>query len=77
MQKHLSSTNNGVIKSEWEKNETKLLMKIKIPFNTSAVIVIPSNVYELSKSHSLIKKENKCTYIEVGSGSYEIKCNLE
>ena len=70
-------TNYGIINSEWEKSESKVLMKIKIPFNSSAIIVIPSEVYELSKTHSILRKENNSTYIEVGSGSYEITCNLE
>jgi hypothetical protein len=52
-------------------------MKIQVPFNTTAVIVIPFNVYELSKTHSTLRKENNCTYIEVGSGSYEITGKLE
>ena len=70
-------TNYGIINSEWEKSEAKVLMKIQVPFNTGAIIVIPSEVYELSKTHSILSKENNCTYIEVGSGSYEITCNLE
>ena len=69
-------TNYGVIKSEWKKDETNLTMKIQVPFNTTAVIVIPFNVYELSRTHSILRKENNCTYIEVGSGSYEISGKL-
>ena len=67
----------GVIKSEWKKDKENLIMKIQVPFNTTAVIVIPFNVYELSKTHSILRKENNCTCIEVGSGSYEITCKLE
>jgi alpha-L-rhamnosidase len=67
----------GVIKSEWKKDKENLIMKIQVPFNTTAVIVIPFNVYELSKTHSILRKENNCTYIEVGSGSYEITGKLE
>ncbi len=59
-------TNYGIVKSEWKKDEENLTMKIQVPFNTSAVIVIPFNVYELSKTHSILRKENNCTYIEVG-----------
>jgi alpha-L-rhamnosidase len=69
-------TNYGIINSDWEKHGAKLVMKIERPFNSTAVIIIPSQVYELSKTHSIIKKENSITYIEVGSGSYEITFNL-
>ena len=62
----------GVVKSEWKKDKENLTMKIQVPFNTSAIFVIPFIVYELSKTHSILRKENNCTYIEVGSGSYEI-----
>lgn len=70
-------TNYGVIKSEWKKDEENLIIKIQVPFNNTAIIVIPAKAYELSKTHSILRKENNSTYIEVGSGSYEITCNLE
>lgn len=69
-------TNYGIIKSEWKKDEENLTMKIQVPFNTTAVIVIPFNVYKLSASHSILRKENNSTYIEVGSGNYEITGKL-
>lgn len=66
----------GEIKSEWKKDKENLIMKIHVPFNTTAVIVIPFNDYVLSRTHIILKKENNCTYIEVGSGSYEIICKI-
>ncbi|MCX6151393.1 MAG: family 78 glycoside hydrolase catalytic domain [Ignavibacteriales bacterium] len=70
-------TIHGVIKSAWKKNVKKLLMKVTIPFNTKAIIVLPSIEFELKEHHKVIKKENGCVYLEVGSGSYEISCKLE
>ncbi len=67
-------TNNGFIKSEWKKSGNGLLMNITVPFNTKAIIVVPEINCELNQTHKIIKKENGCTYLEVGSGSYEINC---
>jgi len=66
--------NYGFIKSEWKKSRNSLLMNISIPFNTKAIIVVPSNNCEIHEMHKIIKKENGFTYLEVGSGNYEINC---
>lgn len=65
-------TSQGFIKSGWKKNDDSLLMNISIPFNTKAIIDIPSDDFELNGVFKIIKKENGHTYIEVGSGNYEI-----
>lgn len=66
---------NGIIRSYWQKEENCIRMNITVPFNTLAEIIIPSRDYHLESNHKILKKENSCTYIEVGSGSYEILVN--
>jgi alpha-L-rhamnosidase len=66
----------GLLKSEWQRNENNLLLDITIPFNTEAILVLPSYEYEMNNIPKLIKKESGFTYLEVGSGSYEIRCRL-
>jgi len=69
-------TVHGFIKSEWERSENNLQMNITIPFNTQAVIILPTTEFKLAKKHTVLKKENGCTYLEVGSGKYEISCKF-
>lgn len=70
-------TNYGIIKSEWEKRRSKVLMKIDVPFNSSAIIIIPSEAYNLPTAHNLLRYENGFLYIEVGSGCYEIDYEIK
>jgi alpha-L-rhamnosidase len=69
-------TIHGHLKSEWKRNENNLMLDITIPFNTEAILVLPSYDYEINNVPKLISKENGFTYFEVGSGSYEIRCKL-
>lgn len=67
---------NGLFKSEWKKVRNDLFMKIQIPFNTSVIISLPSNKFELIKNHSVNKKTNESNNIELGSGNYKIHFKL-
>ena len=66
----------GHLKSEWKRNENNLMLDITIPFNTEVILVLPSYDYEINNGPKLISKESGFTYLEVGSGSYEIRCKL-
>lgn len=66
----------GHLKSEWRRNENNLLLDITIPFDTQAIVVLPSYEYEINNISKLINKESGFTYLEVGSGSYELTCKL-
>jgi alpha-L-rhamnosidase len=63
----------GVIRSEWTKSADGLEFVIKIPFNTSAFLILPGKDYKLSSQHKLIKIEDGLIYLEVGSGSFKIE----
>jgi len=66
----------GHLKAESRRNENSLLLDITIPFNTEAILVLPSYDYEINNISKLINKESGFTYLEVGSGIYEIRCKL-
>jgi len=66
----------GVIKSSWGKNDKKLSINISIPFNTSAIIVLPSKELQSDQKYNFIKEENELTFCEVGSGEHQIQINV-
>ncbi|GAB6283050.1 MAG: family 78 glycoside hydrolase catalytic domain [Ignavibacterium sp.] len=67
---------NGLFKSEWQKDRNDLFMKIQIPFNTSVVISLPSNKFEIIENHFEKKIMSKSKDLELGSGYYKIHFKL-
>ncbi len=76
----------GTIKSEWIRENGKLVVNIKIPANTSARIFLPTekamditesgNAISNNRDFTLITSENGKTIIESGSGSYSFSIRL-
>jgi alpha-L-rhamnosidase len=68
----------GQISSGWEMQDGKLVVKVKIPANTTATITLPSvqpdkvteNGAAIASIFKNIKQEGKNTVIEAGSGEY-------
>lgn len=80
------NSNYGVIISEWEKKENKLVLSVKIPANTTATIKLPVKMDDILKingkslrkfqlASSFDKLNNKSNF-KLGSGSYLIECKL-
>ncbi|NWF88313.1 MAG: family 78 glycoside hydrolase catalytic domain [Ignavibacteriaceae bacterium] len=63
----------GVIKVSWNKKENFVFLNVAVPFNTQAIITIPSKEYEVNTKHSKIQQFEKYTILETGSGKYEIR----
>ncbi len=66
----------GEIKSSWRKHGADLLMEISVPFNTKAQIFIPSESVVNPEIYDISGIKNGQTVINVGSGSYSIKCAI-
>ncbi len=70
----------GSVASGWERKENKIIVTVKIPANTTALIILPagsaSNVTESGKNladnkiFSSVKSEAQKVLIETGSGNY-------
>lgn len=81
------NTVKGVIKSAWKKTGGALLLDVTIPANTTAIVYVPAkNVKSLTESGrnitkikeiSLLREENGCAVLRVGSGSYHIKSSIK
>jgi len=69
-------TSYGIIKSSWKKADGNLHIQISIPFNTSAIVVLPAQEIISAEKYKILKTENGFTYIEVGSGNYKIVYKL-
>lgn len=73
----------GKIRSEWEKSEKTVKMKVTIPANTTALVFIPfssgSVIKESGKDISgviniqVVDEENGRKIVKVGSGEYEFE----
>jgi alpha-L-rhamnosidase len=68
----------GTIASSWEMKDDKLILKIKIPANTSATITLPSaqidkvteNGIVVTSVFKNVKQEGRNVVLEAGSGDY-------
>ncbi|MGE5436177.1 MAG: family 78 glycoside hydrolase catalytic domain, partial [Syntrophothermus sp.] len=60
----------GTIKSNWKKENNKVVLNVSIPFNTFAEIVLPVKDYKIISGNNYVQKENT---IEAGSGNYIIE----
>ncbi|HVE76359.1 MAG TPA: glycoside hydrolase family 78 protein [Actinomycetota bacterium] len=69
----------GKIECDWSLNDTGIVMKVSIPANTKATVMIPStgpvtesgkDLSEADGVHSVVQGEN-VTAIEIGGGRYE------
>lgn len=65
---------NGLIRSDWKKEQNILEMKVQIPANTTATIYLPTNhegsVTESGKKTIVLKTADGKYFCKVGSGSY-------
>jgi len=76
----------GKIISKWERDENTFNLDITIPVNCTAVIYLPAaDMVKISESGTdiasvkdvqLVKMENGCAIINVGSGNYSFKSKL-
>lgn len=74
---------HGLIKSDWKKNKSKLVWKITIPANTTALVYLPTidasavniNSKKLEKLATAYRIENSKLVLELKSGSYQINVN--
>lgn len=75
----------GTIHSEWHDTDGKFKLKVKIPANTSAVIVLPAkNVNDVLQNEKAVpanqsfmtqKGKGKLLNIKIGSGVYNFTVN--
>ncbi|HUX97595.1 MAG TPA: glycoside hydrolase family 78 protein [Bacteroidales bacterium] len=73
----------GTIESGWERKDSKILVNIKIPANTTATVNLPVNSVALvsekgrnisdNKNFSDIKVDNNILTFEAGSGEYTLE----
>ncbi len=66
----------GVINSRWEKVGENILLRVTVPFNTQASLVLPSDSYNMNLQPLNTKKLDNLDYLEVGSGKYEIRIKI-
>ena len=67
-------TLRGTISAEWEKRAGKFLMKIEVPFNTSAMVYIPVNKDWILSEGGVTLAENKdMKYFGYSDGTHLIK----
>jgi len=73
-------SSNGLIRSEWKKEQNILEMTVEIPANTSATIHLPTNqeesVTENGKKTTVSKTADGKYFCKVGSGTYIYKMAL-
>ena len=62
----LLKTIYGSIIVEWRINGNNLLLNVTVPFNTEAIIVLPSKKYEINVQPVKIQKLNELIYLEAG-----------
>lgn len=72
----------GEILSEWRTDNKGVVMRIKVPVNTTAIVALPAkeieNVSVTGKNGRVLKKEivyENGYYLNVGSGDYTIRIN--
>ncbi len=61
----------GNIKVDWKKENSQFILKVSVPANTTATIILPSNKVKVNQGEFVKLKENKA---EIGSGVYEFIC---
>ena len=66
----------GVINSRWEKVGKNILLRVTVPFNTQASLVLPSDNYNMNLQPLNTKKLDNLDYLEVASGKYEIRFRI-
>ncbi|MEY4432552.1 MAG: hypothetical protein RLZZ44_682 [Bacteroidota bacterium] len=79
-------SNYGLIVSEWEKKDAKLVLSVTIPANTTATIKLPVRQEDIMKINgkslkqlelvSSFDQKSSKSNITLGSGSYSIECKL-
>lgn len=75
----------GTVASGWERKDGKITVKVKIPVNTRATVVLPvddpAKITESGRSLSLnadfsnVRKTGKTVTLETGSGEYTFQCS--
>jgi alpha-L-rhamnosidase len=70
----------GTISSGWERKDGKIIIKVKIPANTNALILLPSDdparvsedgvAVTGNKKFKSVGTQNEMTAVETGSGEY-------
>jgi alpha-L-rhamnosidase len=73
----------GTIASGWERKEGKIIIKVRIPVNTTSTIILPASIpgkvteggKALSQNANLkdIKVENEKLVLHAGSGDYSFE----
>jgi alpha-L-rhamnosidase len=67
----------GKIVSDWERDGSKLTLKVVIPANTTAEVFVPAKSPVASDRNgageSFLRMENSCAVFEIGSGDYEFE----
>ncbi|MCC6288856.1 MAG: hypothetical protein IT249_13320 [Chitinophagaceae bacterium] len=75
---------HGEIKSSWKKEHGKLILRVCIPVNTKAEVVLPAssvkNILVDGKpmnefTHESIEQKNNAISVKLGSGNYNIMIN--
>jgi alpha-L-rhamnosidase len=72
----------GTIASGWETKEGKLIVRVSIPANTTATVILPvkdisvitESGVSVTTAFKNIKQENQQVIIELGSGEYVFDC---
>ena len=72
----------GKVKSNWKKTFENLKWEISVPANSSAVVYLPSNSYDITESGKKINFKNGIRKIEdniyeLGSGTYSFAMKLD
>lgn len=65
-------TVRGPVKSKWKRNKEQIVMEVSIPFNSSAVIYVPSSQEPESDIKPFGQEKNNFLY-EAGAGNYRFR----
>jgi len=78
---------NGTISTAWNWEDDRFTLKISVPANTSAKVIIPAsesssiregdNSLEEVREVEILKVENEQTTVSIGSGDYIFTSTLE
>ncbi len=61
----------GPVKVDWKKEDGQFRLKVSVPANTTATVILPSDKVKVNQGEVISVKKNKA---EIGSGDYEFIC---
>jgi len=69
-------SSHGTIVSHWRREGGRFTLKVSIPANTTATVVVPGKSAEGPAGATLMDREEEGTAFRVGSGEYEFSAQL-